>query len=70
MKQDEARPAILAEFRLWAQKRSLQNATGQDGMLFFAFLENDQPGLLDFRAPGDKWQVVHSWLISAGLVSN
>lgn len=32
------------------------------GFLFFRYLQNEKPDLLDFRAVGDKWQIVHGWL--------
>jgi hypothetical protein len=32
------------------------------GFLFFRYLQNERSDLLDFRAVGDKWQIVHGWL--------
>jgi hypothetical protein len=32
------------------------------GFLFFRYLQNERSELLDFRAVGDKWQIVHGWL--------
>jgi hypothetical protein len=32
-------------------------------MNFFLYLEKERPDLLNFRASGDKWQIVHAWLL-------
>jgi len=32
------------------------------GFLFFRYLQNERSDLLDFRAAGSKWQIVHGWI--------
>ncbi len=39
-------------------------------LMFFADLQRNDGDLLNFRDRGDKWQTVHSWLLSAGLVAD
>jgi hypothetical protein len=36
---------------------------------FYSYLKRERPDLLlDFQTPGDKWQTVHAWLLSARRV--
>ena len=70
MKQDEAKEAIAKEWRAWAAKNNVTKAKGTDAMLFFTFLQKERSQLLNFRASGDKYQHVKSWLSRAGLVSD
>ena len=70
MTRDQAKRAILEEWRLWAAETNIKNANGRDGLRFFRSLERECKHLLAFRASGDKWQVVHSWLLRAKLVSD
>ncbi len=70
MLQDEAKPAILAEWRHWIARKNTVNPTGTDALIFFGFLQKERADLLRFRASGDKGQVVHNWLIRAGLLSD
>ena len=70
MTKEEARRAILREWRSWVKAQKIQNPNGLDGMRFYAFLQQERDHLLRFRASGDKWQVVHGWLKNAGLVSD
>jgi hypothetical protein len=58
------------EWRSWAAETKIKNPNGRDGLRFFCFLEIECKHLLVFRASGDKWQVVHSWLLRAKLVSD
>jgi hypothetical protein len=68
MKQEEARPAILAEWRRWWPTTGKSVPGGLDGLSFFSHLQKDRPDLLSFRGSGDKWQIVHGWLMRANLV--
>ena len=61
MKKEEARRAILSEYDRWAKKHP-NDASMMGGFLFFRYLQNERSDLLDFRAVGDKWQIVHGWL--------
>ena len=71
MKKEEARRAALSEYDRWAKKHP-NDATMMGGFLFFRYLQEERLDLLDFRAVGNKWQIVHGWLpdrlkISLGL---
>ena len=60
MKQEEARRSVLSEYDSWAKKHPNQ-ASMMGGFLFFRYLQAERSGLLDFRAVGNKWQIVHGW---------
>jgi hypothetical protein len=69
MKKEDARRAVLREWPTWAAANP-DDAKVAGGMLFFTYLQNYRPDLLEFRASGEKWQVVHGWLLTAGYVNN
>ena len=45
--------------------RNPDDAKVMNGMLFFVYLQEERPTLLDFRSNSDKWQAVHGWLVRA-----
>jgi hypothetical protein len=55
MKKEGARLAIVSEYDRWAKKHP-DEAIMMGGFLFFRYLQNERPDLLDFRGVGDKWQ--------------
>ena len=59
LKKEEARRAVLSEYDSWAKKNP---ANMMGGFLFFRYLQEERSDLLDFRAAGSKWQIVHGWL--------
>ena len=61
MKKEEARRAVLSEYDSWAKKHPNQ-ASMMGGFLFFRYLQTDRSELLDFRAAGNKWEIVHGWI--------
>ena len=61
MKKEEARRAVLSEYDKWAKKHP-DDAAMMGGFLFFRYLQNERSDLLDFRAAGSKWQIVHGWI--------
>ena len=61
MKKEDARRAILSEYDRWAKKHP-DDAIMMGGFLFFRYLQNERSDLLDFRAVGSKWQIVHGWI--------
>lgn len=67
MAKEEDHPAkleVIREWHAWAAQHPDEAATLAGGMLFFTYLQNKRPDLLvDFRSSGDKWQVVHGWLL-------
>ena len=69
MRQAEARPAIIAEWRRYAAEESLSRPTTWDAFSFYGHLVNSRPDLLQFRCSGDKWQVIKGWLLREGLVT-
>jgi hypothetical protein len=60
MKQEEARRAVLSEYDRWAKKHP-NDASMMGGFLFFRYLQEERSDLLDFRAVGNKWKIVHGW---------
>jgi len=64
VKKDDAREAIVAEWDRWAA-RNPDDAKVMNGMLFFVYLQEERPTLLDFRSNSGKWQAVHGWLVRA-----
>ena len=69
MKRDQAKQSIVAEWDLWSASNKITNATAGDKLKFYNFILKERPHLLDFKASGDKWQDVHSWLIQSRRVS-
>jgi len=61
MPKEQARRAILSEYDGWAKKHP-DDAIMMGGFLFFRYLQTDKSDLLDFRAAGSKWPIVHGWL--------
>ena len=61
MKKDEARRTVLTEYDRWVKKHPNQ-ASMMGGFLFFRYLQEERSDLLDFRAAGSKWQIVHGWI--------
>jgi hypothetical protein len=61
MKKEEARRTVLSGYDRWAKKHP-DAAKMMGGFLFFRYLQEERSDLLDFRAAGSKWQIVHGWL--------
>ena len=61
MNKEQARRAVLSEYDSWAKKHPNQ-ASVMGGFLFFRYLQSERSGLLDFRAAGNKWPIVHGWI--------
>jgi len=61
MKKEEARRAVLSAYDSWAKKHP-NDASVMGGFLFFRYLQQERSELLDFRAAGNKWQIVQGWL--------
>jgi len=61
VKKEDARRAILSEYERWSKKHP-GDAVVMGGFLFFRCLQNERSDLLDFRAVGSKWQIVHGWI--------
>ena len=64
MNRDEARRRIEGAFSEWLTARHIAAAgvTPLEAFDFYAFLQVYRPDMLDFAAPGDRWQVVKEWL--------
>ncbi len=72
MRQVEAEFLIVHEWESW-RATNLQpdkRASGTDGLAFFVDLQREKPHLLEFEYHGDKWQIIHAWLLRAGLVGD
>ena len=61
MNKEESRRAVLSEYDSWAKKHP-NDARMMGGFLFFRYLQKERSDLLDFRAVGNKWQIVHGWI--------
>ena len=61
MTKEEARLAVRREYDSWANKHP-GDASIMGGFLFFRYLQTDRSDLLDFRAAGSKWEIVHGWV--------
>jgi hypothetical protein len=61
VRKEQARRAVLSEYDGWAKKHP-NDAILMGGFLFFRYLQNERSDLLDFRAVGSKWQIVHGWI--------
>ena len=73
MKQEEARRHIISLFRNWCEKERIQNATGDDALLFYNRLDMRDHPALQFKTKGvgdDRYQTIHGWLRNAELVKD
>ena len=61
MVREEARRTLLREYDKWAKDHP-HDATKRSGVVFFTYLQKERTDLLDFRAAGNKWPIVHDWL--------
>jgi hypothetical protein len=69
MKKDDARLGVLREYDRWAKEHP-SSAQKMGGFVFFSYLQKEKPDLLDFRAVGSKWQIVHDWLSHGGRLED
>jgi hypothetical protein len=60
MTKEQARLAIVCEYDRWSKKHP-SDAIMMGGFLFYRYLQNEKSDLLDFRAVGEKWPIVHGW---------
>jgi hypothetical protein len=73
MKQRDLRTHIIREWDAWLQSHAIQpgTATGRDSLKFYFELQDKRSTLLNFQSRGrDKWQIVHSWLLSEHRVND
>ncbi len=69
---EDARMEIVAAWFEWKRLQGFQYddvLSSTMGFEFFAYLQSHRPELLDFEYQGDKWQIVHSWLVQEGQVN-
>lgn len=68
MKRSDARTAIVRVYKYeYLKDPDAVNATGSSigALPFYKWLEREHPELLDFRASGDKYQLVAGWILSS-----
>ena len=73
MRQHVRKSLVLQEWDRWLQTRPNDPPapTARDTLKFFYELQDRRSPLLDFRpSRGDKWQVIHAWLLNEGRVSD
>jgi hypothetical protein len=71
MRRDVRKSLILVEWDRWLKDQHIDPSasTARDTLKFFYDLEDQRSPLLDFRpSRGDKWQVIHTWLLNEGRV--
>jgi hypothetical protein len=61
MNKDDALKAIAREFQRWPTRP--KNPTAKDALIFYGWLYQHRPELLEFPYPGDRWQAVHGYLL-------
>jgi|SRR6516225_11525290 hypothetical protein len=61
IEKEVARRAVLSAYDGRAKKHPNQ-ASMMGGFLNFRYLQTDRSELLDFRAAGNKWEIVHGWI--------
>jgi hypothetical protein len=72
MRRDQRKSLILQEWDRWLQTQPIDpgKPTARDTLKFFCELQDRHSPLLDFRpVQGDKWKVIHDWLLNEGRVS-
>lgn len=72
MKIGDAEREIIAEWHQWRARTlsAVDKPTGNDAFVFFGYLGSERPELLGFQGSGDKWQIIHGWLLRRGYVSD
>jgi hypothetical protein len=69
MTREQARLGVLREWRGWRDANGVTTeATGNDGLRFYGHRQSRRAELLKFKGAGDKWQIVHGWLLNSGCV--
>jgi hypothetical protein len=66
----DAKRAVIREWDRWVKDHPDAPGDRMGGLGFFTYLQKEKSELLDFRAAGDKWQVVHGWLLREGRVKH
>lgn len=61
MTQNEAKQHIISLWADWLSGRE-RTTLSQDMQVFYSHLQKQHPQALSFRAAGDKWQTVKSWI--------
>lgn len=68
---EDARILIEAAWHEWKHREGLSHLnilSATHGLAFYGYIERHKPHLLDFEYHGDKWQLIHSWLLQDGQV--
>lgn len=58
---DDAKKQITSLWLDWLATRE-RTTLSQDMQVFYSNLQKQDPQALSFRAAGDKWQTVKSWI--------
>ena len=65
MEQDDIKRAVLLEWEEWNGDKASANAA----LLFYTHLSTDCHDI-QFRYPGDPYQLIRAWLIEAGFIQD
>jgi hypothetical protein len=69
MKKEDARKLVISEWASWSRGKA-GPLNGDDGFMFFGYLQTDKPHCLEFKSADGKWDAIHAWLLRAGVVSD
>jgi hypothetical protein len=73
MRKYERKSLILREWDSWIQTHPVDPPapTARDALKFFYELQDRRSPLLEFRpGRGDKWQLIHGWLLNERRVTD
>ena len=72
MLKSEAEQQILRQWEIWSFSNvpAGKKAKGAEALMFYGDIATNHPALLTFQSPGDKWQVIHGWLLQHGKVTD
>ena len=72
---EEARDAVLAEWRTWSKENlphlnPRQQAKTSDALPFFAHVQKNKAWMLEFKGVADQWLIVKGWLLHKGHLTD
>ena len=71
MRQSEAKLLVRSEWSHWLKQHpKITDPNGNQAFVFFSYLVTIKSPALRFRRRGDKWQIIHGWLLEMGLVKD
>ena len=62
MLKEEAKQLAVQEYLSWRSTH-----VNDEALIFYAYLKKEKSHLLNFKASGDKWQVIPGWILNGNL---